>query len=50
MILKRLEEEIKNEGCLDMYSQDQFLILMTLAKGRSRIRIGKKSDRTKSIL
>jgi RNA 3'-terminal phosphate cyclase len=50
MILKRLRREIKNGGCLDEHNQDQFLLFMGLGEGKSRIRIGEKSDHTKSML
>jgi RNA 3'-terminal phosphate cyclase (ATP) len=47
----RLKHEIANKACLDDLHQDQLLIYMALADGKSRINIGKhQSDHTKSMI
>lgn len=37
-------------GCVDEYSQDQLIILMALAKGKSRVRSGPLSLHTKTAI
>lgn len=43
---RMLIRNIKEGGCVDEHLQDQIIIFMALAKGTSRVRIGKMSMHT----
>ncbi|XP_045600205.1 RNA 3'-terminal phosphate cyclase isoform X2 [Procambarus clarkii] len=43
-------ESVDRRACLDKYSQDQVIIFMALAEGKSRIRIGPLTDHTKTAM
>ncbi|GFQ80058.1 RNA 3'-terminal phosphate cyclase [Trichonephila clavata] len=47
---KELEKEIKSSACVDSHVQDQLVIFMALAKGKSRIRIGPPTLHTKTAI
>lgn len=41
---------VQEGACVDKHSQDQIVILMALAKGRSRIRVGEITMHTKTAI
>lgn len=41
---------IKEGACVDEHSQDQIIILMALAKGKSRVKVGTVSLHTKTAI
>eukprot|EP00825_Cyclidium_porcatum_P001753 TRINITY_DN10807_c0_g1_i1.p2 TRINITY_DN10807_c0_g1~~TRINITY_DN10807_c0_g1_i1.p2 ORF type:complete len:114 (+),score=33.76 TRINITY_DN10807_c0_g1_i1:73-414(+) len=44
-------DNIKAGGCLDIHHQDQLLLYMALAKGKSQIRVGAAiSDHTQAVI
>ncbi|GFS38177.1 RNA 3'-terminal phosphate cyclase [Nephila pilipes] len=47
---RELEKEIKSGACVDSHVQDQLVIFMALAKGKSRVRIGPPTLHTKTAI
>ncbi|CAF1421308.1 unnamed protein product [Adineta ricciae] len=47
---EQLLKDLSCKACVDRYLEDQLILLMALAKGRSRIRCGPLSDRTKTAI
>ncbi|GIZ02487.1 RNA 3'-terminal phosphate cyclase [Caerostris extrusa] len=47
---KQLIDVVKNKACVDTYVQDQLVIFMALAKGKSRICIGSPTLHTKTAI
>ncbi|CAF4406610.1 unnamed protein product, partial [Adineta steineri] len=42
--------DLSYQACVDQHLQDQLIILMTLAKGHSKIRCGPLTDHTKTAM
>jgi len=49
-MIKHLEKQIQEMGCVDEYVQDQLIIFMSLAKGRSQIRTGPLTLHTQTAI
>lgn len=47
---KELMTVIEDESSVDEHTQDQIIILMVMAKGRSRIKVGKITMHTKTAI
>lgn len=47
---QELADIIEEGTCLDSHSQDQIIILMALAKGPSRVRVGSITMHTKTAI
>lgn len=47
---EELCQELKHGGCVDLYSQDQLIIFMALAKGTSRLHCGPLTMHTKTAI
>jgi RNA 3'-terminal phosphate cyclase (ATP) len=46
--VKELINDLDSECCVDQYMQDQLIIFMALAKGKSRIKSGELTLHTKT--
>eukprot|EP01012_Entosiphon_sulcatum_P041561 TRINITY_DN55418_c0_g1_i1.p1 TRINITY_DN55418_c0_g1~~TRINITY_DN55418_c0_g1_i1.p1 ORF type:complete len:391 (+),score=55.74 TRINITY_DN55418_c0_g1_i1:28-1173(+) len=46
-VVARLRKQLDSGGCVDEYHQDQLLVFMCLAKGRSQVRVGEITEHTK---
>ncbi|KAK8721636.1 hypothetical protein OTU49_012673 [Cherax quadricarinatus] len=47
---KEILESVERRACLDKYAQDQVILFMALAEGKSRIRTGPLTDHTKTAM
>eukprot|EP00667_Euglena_gracilis_P008467 EG_transcript_8579 len=49
-VVDALAAEVRTGSCVDTHTQDQLLIFMALAAGRSEVRVGELTDHTKSAI
>ena len=42
-VVDELNQELRHEGCVDEYSQDQLVVFQTLAQGKSLVDLGKET-------
>lgn len=47
---KEILDSVERHACLDKYAQDQVIIFMALARGKSRIRTGPLTDHSKTAM
>jgi len=49
-VVKKLARQVKNGACVDEWTQDQIVIFMALAAGRSEVRVGDITEHTRSAI